>query len=156
MSEIHNVPVPVPQELLTSSIETFEQLEDHSHDHSEEHLARESASARKCKALKSMAATVAAVSVLLGAAFTIDTRYVHAGELVVESLHQQQQVTDLHSSFLDDKIFELELKKANTPKVWTATDQLILDRYKAKLALLNSLKVQQVNALRSASQDGSK
>lgn len=107
-------------------------------------------------ALKSLAATIAAIGVILGSAFTVDTRYAHSEEMKVTAIRQQQQITELHSSFLDDKIFELEIRKANTPKTWTATDQLMLDRYKSKLNGLGEIKIQQSNMLKEISKDTKK
>lgn len=109
---------------------------------------------RMSKALKSSAATVAAVSTLLVAAFALDGRYVHADSkyvtaevLAVESLKQQQQVSRLQYDTLDDKIFELELRRANAPKGWTAMDQLVMDRYKSRLRQVSGTRVQQSQAV---------
>ena len=101
------------------------------------------------RALKSLAALVAAVGVLIGAVLTVDARYAHAEELKVTAIRQQQQVTELHHSFVDDKLFELSLRKANDPKHWTQMDELMLERYKAKLASLEDVKSQQRNMLKS-------
>lgn len=109
--------------------------------------ALEASATGKGKAIKSAAAFVAAVGVLLGSAMTVDERYAHADTLAAESVKQQQQVTELNSSILDDKIFELEIRKANSPKTFTATDQLMLDRYKAKQDRLALLQRQQSREL---------
>jgi hypothetical protein len=98
------------------------------------------------KAIKSLAATVAAITVLLTTAFTVDSRYVHAAALQEESLKQQRQITDLHFNILDDKIFELSMKKANNSKEWSATDQLMLDRYTQRLRDVQTLQSSQRKA----------
>lgn len=108
------------------------------------------------KAIKILGTVLGAMTVVLTTAFTLDARYVHAEDLREQSIVQQRQVTELHASFLDDKIFELELRKANKPKEWTATDQLVLDRYKAKMDMLNNVKQQQAQTLKSISQDQQK
>ena len=95
------------------------------------------------KALKSLAALIGAVGVFVGAVLTVDARYAHAEELKVTAIVQQQQVTELHASILSDKVFELEVKKANAPKTWTQMDQLMLDRYKQRAAEIEMVKNQQ-------------
>jgi len=108
----------------------------------------ESLPSKGSKWVKQVAATVGALTALVTTAFTIDSRYVHAGELEKESLKQQQLITELRHSTLDDKVFELELRKASQPKTWTSTDQLMLNRYKAKLKQISDIKTKQDADLR--------
>lgn len=90
--------------------------------------------------LKSLAATVAAASVLIGAVITVDTRYAHAGDIQAESNKQQRQIYNLQADNLSDKVFELELKKANTPKLWQPTDQVMLERYKQRYQEVDKIR----------------
>ncbi len=90
--------------------------------------------------LKSLAATVAAAGVILTAVFTIDGRYAHAGDVVSESVKQQRQIVDLQANNLEDKIFELELRK--TSKSWQPTDQVLLDRYKRRFMEVDKLRAE--------------
>lgn len=44
-----------------------------------------------------------------------------------------QEIQDMKKSTLDDKIFELEFKQQNTPKLFTPLDSALLSRYKRQL-----------------------
>lgn len=83
--------------------------------------------------LKSLAAFLSSVTVVLSAAFTLDTRYAHAAE--VEKIERQtaKQLQEMQRGALDDKVFELEIRKSARPRDWTKTDQLMLDRYNKRL-----------------------
>lgn len=83
--------------------------------------------------MKSLAAFISSVAVVLSAVFTVDTRYAHAKEVEVVKKDAKSQMLELQRSHLDDKVFELEIRKSTRPKDWTRTDQLMLDRYKDKL-----------------------
>ena len=90
--------------------------------------------------LKSIAAFVGSAGVILGAVFAIDSRYAHAGDLEIQSLTQQRQITDLQYSNLDDKVFELEIRKSSAPKTWSQTDELMLQRYRSRRAEVFEVK----------------
>jgi hypothetical protein len=83
--------------------------------------------------LKSLAAFLSSVAVVLSAVFTVDTRYAHAKEVETLKKDAKTQILELQRSNLDDKVFELEIRKSTKPKEWSSTDQLMLERYKTKM-----------------------
>ena len=83
--------------------------------------------------LKTIAALVAACSVIIGALFTVDARYAHAGDFQVLQQQLKQQWQDNKKEIIEDRVFELELRKASNAKAWTSIDEAMLVRYKRKL-----------------------
>lgn len=77
----------------------------------------------EAKPLIALAATIAAIGVVLGAIFTIDSRYAHAGDLKQLTVQMEIQSLDQRSASLRDKVFDLEQKKR------TPADQASLSRY---------------------------
>ena len=82
---------------------------------------------------------VTSISILVGTVLTFDARYVHASALEefkqehVRTIQQvtkdnQSQITQLRRQTLEDKIFELDVKRGRSP-----TERAILDRYKREL-----------------------
>lgn len=96
---------------------------------------------------KMITSVVAGLATIVTVALTVDSRYVHAQDLKTESLRQQTQVSELQWAMLDDKIFELELRKTSAKKTWTPMDQMILDRYKARQTAILAVKQAQRRAL---------
>jgi hypothetical protein len=82
--------------------------------------------------LKATAATVAAAATIIGAILTVDARYAHAADIQKEALTQQKQITKIEADRLEDKVFELDMKKADKPKDWTPVDEAMLQRYKRR------------------------
>lgn len=87
--------------------------------------------------LKIITGSIGALSIILGAAFTIDSRYVHAGDLVQmkqaqdkqfrqQSLESQVTVNELRKQMLEDKVFEIQLIP---PQKRTDVDRARLDKY---------------------------
>lgn len=100
---------------------------------------------------KMLTSIVAGLATVVTVALAVDSRYVHAQDLKTESLRQQTQVSELQWSMLDDKIFELELRKTSANKTWTSMDQMILERYKARQTAILAIKQAQMRSLQQRS-----
>lgn len=83
--------------------------------------------------LKSLAAFVGSASIILAAVFGFDDRYAHAGDLLRYQNQVQSQLTEYRMQDLENRVFELELRKGNLPATWTPSDEAILGRYKRQL-----------------------
>lgn len=81
----------------------------------------------EAKPIVSIAATLAAIGVILGAVFTIDSRYAHAGDLKQLTVQMEIQSLEQRSALLQDKVFDLRQKKNKTP-----ADQASLSRYEGE------------------------
>lgn len=77
-------------------------------------------------------ATVAAIGTLLGAALTVDTRYVHAAAAEKSAAQIQGQITQIRADDLEDKLFAIESKAKKS-----AEDTAMIEQYKRRL---NSLQ----------------
>ncbi len=95
--------------------------------------------------LKAIAASLAAAGTIIGAILTVDARYAHAADIQKESMSQQKQITKIEADRLEDKVFELDMKKADKPKEWTQVDEAMLQRYKRRS--LDIVEVQRSQAV---------
>jgi hypothetical protein len=80
--------------------------------------------------LTKIAGIVGAASVIIGAIFTIDNRYVHADELKKQMLTVKDDIASLRRSRLEDEVFKIELIH---PQKRTDADKALLDRYKRQI-----------------------
>jgi hypothetical protein len=106
--------------------------------------------------LKIITGSIGALSIILGAAFTIDSRYVHAGDLAElkkehsraiqqQTVDNQVSVNELRKQMLEDKIFEIQLIP---PQKRSDADRARLDKYtrdldgisKRNIEILRSVK----------------
>jgi hypothetical protein len=93
--------------------------------------------------IKSFLGTAGLLIPLVGAVFFVDARYAHAAD-VEKSNNQLQQAIEqssqtLRRQMLEDKLFEIDMKKAQMPKQQLSPiDQAIRDRYNQQLKDLNS------------------
>lgn len=94
--------------------------------------------------IKSWASTLVTITVLVGSLFAFDARYAHADDAKQEVLQNKaliektQQLVNtttnnLRRSFIEDKVFEIEVKQAQTQKL-NPIDQAIKARYLRQLA----------------------
>ena len=77
----------------------------------------------------SLGTIIALISVLYGAWSYADSYFARASDITVIT----KQISDMKKSALDDKVFELQLKKETMPKAFSPLDNALLDRYKQKL-----------------------
>ena len=88
-----------------------------------------------------MFGSAGSVIAIVGALFTIDARYAHAADVQKTNNETQKQIIEstntLRRQMLEDKLFELGLKKAQDKKPLSAIDQALSDRYKQQLNDLN-------------------
>lgn len=80
---------------------------------------------------------------LVGALFTIDARYAHAADTEQDNkdvrAFVQQSVQDLRRQMLEDKLFELDMKKAQAPNGKNSpVDEALRDRYQRQLRELRA------------------
>lgn len=84
---------------------------------------------------KTLLGSASSIIAIVGAMFALDGRYAHAADVEkIKSETQQvilQTALTLRKQSLEDKLFELELKKAQTKEQrLTPMDQALYDRYK--------------------------
>lgn len=88
------------------------------------------------KTLVGSATTLVSITALITAMFSLDARYAHADEVATEANKTQQFILsttqDLRKQQLEDKIFELDLKKSQTKKP-IPTDDALRSRYQRQL-----------------------
>lgn len=99
--------------------------------------------------LKSMSATSGFIIALVAAVISVDGRYAHAADVDKANSQIEQQVQNsmqfLRRQMLEDKLFELDIRKAQSPKQQLSpVDQALRDRYQQQLNDLNA-KNQQFN-----------
>jgi predicted acyl esterase len=89
--------------------------------------------------IKWIASIVGALSVIIGTAFAVDGRYVHADDFKTyqesqdtNSQKTQNSIYDVRKANLEDKIFELELKERRTNN-----ENALLNHYKQQLHDIN-------------------
>lgn len=73
--------------------------------------------------VKALTGIVAAMAVILGAAFTVDERYARAGDLRQLTVQMELNQLEARSVTLKDRVFDLQQKKR------TPADQASLSRY---------------------------
>jgi hypothetical protein len=79
---------------------------------------------------------------IIGALFTIDGRYAHAEDFKQSKIETQQIIIEttstLRKQMLEDKLFELDVKKAQARNLQLAPlDQALYIRYQRQLSELN-------------------
>lgn len=83
--------------------------------------------------LKWLAGVVTALTIILGAAFTIDARYAHADDVQKQITNMTTQTSyaadSLRKQMLEDKIFEIQLIPE---KQRSDVQRAILDRYESQ------------------------
>ena len=89
-----------------------------------------------------MFGSAGSVIAIVGALFTIDARYAHATDVQKTNNETQKQIIEstnsLRKQMLEDKLFELDLKKTQDKKQQLSPiDQALSDRYKQQLNDLN-------------------
>ena len=89
--------------------------------------------------LKVIAASLAAAGTIIGAILTVDARYAHAADIQKESLSQQKQITKIEADRLEDKVFELDIKKQTQNGKLNALDQALYNRYQMRLMRAKSV-----------------
>lgn len=82
---------------------------------------------------------------LVGALFTLDARYAHAADVEKDKKQIQQVVKEttmtLRQQMLEDKLFELDVKRAESPQQRLApVDAALAARYKRQLDDINRAK----------------
>ena len=75
---------------------------------------------------------------LVGALFTVDARYAHAADVAAEKAQThriiQETTQTLRRQMLEDKLFELDIKKAQSrDQKLSPIDQALRDRYQRQL-----------------------
>ena len=75
---------------------------------------------------------------IVGALFAVDARYAHATDVAKEKTEIQQQVIDssqvLRKQMIEDKLFELDFKKAQTQdQRLSPLDSALRERYQRQL-----------------------
>ena len=88
--------------------------------------------------IKTFLGTIGLIIPVVGALFFIDSRYAHAADVEKSnSLLQQsieQSTTNLRRQMLEDRIFELDMKKAQMPhQQLSPIDQAIRNRYQQQI-----------------------
>ncbi len=79
---------------------------------------------------------------LVGALFTLDARYAHAADVEKDKVQTQKIIQDttsnLRKSMLEDKIFELDLKRSQErTQQLSPVDKAMKDRYERQLKDIN-------------------
>lgn len=96
--------------------------------------------------IKAASGIIASLSIILGAIFALDARYVHAGDIseikadqtrAIQQLtsDNQVQVNSLRKQMLEDKVFEITLI---APSKRTDADRARLDKYQRDLEEINT------------------
>jgi hypothetical protein len=96
--------------------------------------------------IKAASGIIASLSVILGAVFALDARYVHAGDIseikadqsrAIQQLStdNQVQINSLRKQMLEDKVFEIQLI---APSKRTDVDRARLDKYQRDLEEINT------------------
>lgn len=85
---------------------------------------------------------------VIGALFTIDARYAHSADVEEQYKSTQQKIQEttsvLRRQMLEDKVFEIDLRKSQDKNQKLSTiDQALRDRYQRQLDEIN--KKQQSN-----------
>src|SRR5271165_145543 len=93
--------------------------------------------------IKSFLGTAGLLIPVIGTMFLLDARYAHAEDVNKAIANIQQSVeqsnVNLRRQMLEDRIFEMDMKKAQMPKQrLNPIDQAIRDRYNQQLKDLNA------------------
>jgi C4-dicarboxylate-specific signal transduction histidine kinase len=93
--------------------------------------------------IKSLLGTLGLLIPVVGAMFLLDARYAHAADVEKANNQLQQSIeqssANLRRQMLEDRLFEIDMKKAQMPKQQLSPiDQAIRDRYNQQLKDLNS------------------
>jgi transcriptional regulator of heat shock response len=91
---------------------------------------------------KVLFASTGSIIALVGAMFTVDARYAHAADVDTQNTKTQQLIQEtskiLRSQMIEDKLFELDLKKAQDKNQrLSPIDSALYERYQRQL---NQLK----------------
>ena len=92
---------------------------------------------------KIIAGSSGSIIAIVTALFTLDARYAHAADLEKEKIIIQRTVREssmmLRQQLLEDKLFELDIKKAQ-PAGLTPVDSALRERYQRQLREINDKK----------------
>lgn len=97
-----------------------------------------------------IASLVTSIGVILGAVFTVDSRYAHADDVNVEKAavakiiqsqtnEIQAQTQLLRRSIIEDKIFELDAKRHPKTRALTTVEEAQYKRYERQLTEINNV-----------------
>jgi len=85
--------------------------------------------------LKGLLASAGAAIAIVAALFTIDARYAHADDVKKEQVQiqlvVQQTTTNLRKQLLEDKVFELDMKKSQ--QKLNGVEEALRERYTRQL-----------------------
>ena len=88
----------------------------------------------KSNPLKSLATVVGFCSTLIGAFIAVDSRYAHADEVNKQQTEVRELLNTMRKSQIEDKLFELDLRKSQTRNnTLSPIDQALRDRYARQL-----------------------
>lgn len=95
--------------------------------------------------LKVLLGSAGSIIAVVTALFTIDSRYAHAADVEKDKIQTQRIIqettSNLRRQMLEDKIFELDLKKAQTKEQrLSPIDQALRDRYQQQIQELNKFQ----------------
>jgi len=86
--------------------------------------------------IKFAASTIGALSIIVTSAFAIDGRYAHSTDTdnKIQQIQEQtnRSIDYLRKSQIEDKLFEIDLKKGNKGQL-SNTDQALRNRYQQQL-----------------------
>lgn len=94
---------------------------------------------------KALLASASSIIAVVGALFTLDARYAHAADVEKDKVRTERIITEtsqnLRKQMLEDKVFELDIKKAQTrDQKLNPVDQALRDRYQRQLDEINQLQ----------------
>lgn len=92
---------------------------------------------------KTVFGSAGSIIAIVGALFSLDARYAHAEDVNREKLEIQSLLQDtsqtLRRQLLEDKLFELDVKRAQSPnRVLPPIDAALRERYQRQLDLVNA------------------
>ena len=93
--------------------------------------------------IKSSLGTLGLIIPVVGALFLVDARYAHAADVEKSNQQLQQYIqestTNLRRQMLEDKLFELDMKKAQLPKQQLSpVDEALRNRYQQLINDMNT------------------
>lgn len=91
---------------------------------------------------KALLGSSGTIITLVGALFTLDARYAHAADVEKDKVQTQKIIQDtttgLRKQMLEDKLFELDIKKSQTrDNKLPSIDEALRNRYQQQLNEIN-------------------
>lgn len=93
---------------------------------------------------KIMLASSGSIIAVVGALFTLDARYAHAADVEKDKLKTEQVIREtsltLRKQMIEDKLFELDVKKAQTDGRLSPLDTALRERYKRQIEEISTIQ----------------